>query len=39
MYNLARVIGPLHENDGRPIVSQWFGLGANMMVGGRGGGE
>jgi len=39
MYNLARVIGPLYENDGRPIVSRWLGLGANMIVGGRGGGE
>jgi len=39
MYNLARVIGPLYENDGRPIVSRWYGLGANMIVGGRGSGE
>lgn len=35
----ARVIGPLYENSGRPIVSRWFGLGASMIVGGRGGGE
>ena len=39
MYNLASVIGPLYENGGRPIVLRWFGLVANMIVGGRDGGE
>lgn len=39
MYNFALVIGPLYENGGRPIVLRWFGLVANMIVDGRGGGE